>query len=399
MATGSAQRSRETTVTTTTTTTTKHYFWERRPAGALPWVIGAVGLLGLGIAHDVPIRHSIEQDLEGRAAAALADTPGVTVDFTGRDGVLSGTLPADADPRKLIERVENLDGVRVVTANFGTGTGTGTGTSSPSAVASSPSAAVPSSAAPSAAAALPAVTAVTQGGKVTLSGGVPTQAAKDALVAAATTTFGAGNVIDQLTVDATVSDQGLTGFATLLGALGKPSAATAALKDGALTLSGTVADAAAKTAAEAAAAAVTQDAGKVTSQLTVGAASAPSKPGKPAAGAPQQKLDALPQITFETGSTRLTPAGMRAVRQAAAILKANPSVKVRIDGHTDDIGTAPSNLRLSTARAATVRQVLHTLGIAHERMSYRGYGESVPKLANTSPANRAVNRRVEFVVL
>ncbi|MBK6870656.1 MAG: OmpA family protein [Kineosporiaceae bacterium] len=396
MTTGSTQRSRETTLTTTTTTTTKHYFWERRPAGALPWVIGAVGLLGLGIAHDIPIRHSIEQDLEGRAATALADTPGVKVDFTGRDGVLTGTLPADADPRTLIEKVTALDGVRVVTANFGTGTDTGATTPSPSPAAPSPSS--PASG-PSAAASLPAVTAVTAGGKVTLSGTVPTQAAKDALVAAATTTFGAGNVVDQLTVDAAVSDQGLSGFATLLGALGEPSAATAALKDGALTLSGTVADAAAKTAAEAAAAAVTQDAGKVTSQLTVGATPAPSNPGKPAGGPAQQKLDTLPQITFETGTTRLTPAGLRAVRQAAAILKANPAVKVRIDGHTDDIGSAASNLRLSTARAAKVRQVLHSLGIAHERMSYRGFGEGVPKLANTSPTNRAVNRRVEFLVL
>lgn len=414
MATGSPTRSRDSVTSTTTTTTTTTYFWERRRAGALPWVLGAVGLMGLGLAHDVPMRHTIEKDLETRSAAALADAPGVQVDFTGRDGVLSGTLPPGVDAAALIAEVEAVEGVRVVTADFGGSAGTGgeatpspsagaTGEVSPSAPApaastagSSPSGAGPSASA-SAAAALPAVTAVTSGGSVTLSGTVPNEQARQAMVAAATATFGAGKVIDQLTVDPAVSDQGLTGFGTLVGSLGTGSAATAALKDGALTLSGTVADAATKTAAETAAQAVTGDPGAVTSQLVV--AGAGSNAGTGSGNAPQQRLNSLPQITFRTGSTQLTPDGLRAVRQAAAVLKANPSVKVRIEGHTDDVGQAATNLRLSTARAERVRQVLHSLGIAHERMSYRGYGEARPKLANSSTANRAVNRRVEFIVL
>jgi outer membrane protein OmpA-like peptidoglycan-associated protein len=138
----------------------------------------------------------------------------------------------------------------------------------------------------------------------------------------------------------------------------------------------------------------------VTSQLTAGPAGTPA-PAAPAAprAATQQRLNTLPQITFQTGTTRLTAAGLRAVRQAAAILRANPSIKVRIQGHTDDVGDATANLTLSTARAERVRAVLHQLGIAHERMSYIGYGESRPRLANSSDANRAVNRRVEFRVL
>ena len=50
-------------------------------------------------------------------------------------------------------------------------------------------------------------------------------------------------------------------------------------------------------------------------------------------------------------------------------------------------------------RAENVRHTLHGLGISHDRMSYIGYGESKPKVVNSSDANRAANRRVQFVVL
>jgi len=397
---------------TTPTPTTTHYFWERRRAGALPWVLGAAGLLGLAVAHDVPLRHTIEQHLESRASTALADVPGVKVDFTGRDGRLTGTLPAGANVADLVARVEALDGVRVVIADFGGGTGAGTASASPSAepstssspsVSSEPSAEPSPSVANTSGAPLPSVTAISKAGTITLTGRVPSQEAKDALVAAATATFGPGKVVDRLTIADEVSPAGLTEFGALIGTLGKGSAATAALDAGTLVLSGTVPDAAAKSAAEAAATKLTGDAGKVTSQLTTGAPGTGGTAGTGGATtggvAAQRKLNTLPQITFETGSTDLTPAGLRAVRQAAAILKANPTVKVRIQGHTDDVGDARENLTLSTARAERVRAVLHQLGIAHERMSYIGYGESRPKLANTSAANRAVNRRVEFHVL
>jgi outer membrane protein OmpA-like peptidoglycan-associated protein len=400
--------------TVTTTTTTTHYFWERRPAGALPWVIGGLGLLGLGLGHGLPVRHGIEDNLTTRAKAAIAEAgaTGAEITFVGRDGTLKGSLPPGVDAQALVSTIEALDGVRVVKADFaGSAAAGGATTSSPSPAASvevspsapageaSPTAEASPSVASTSGAVAPSVTAVSKGGKVTLSGTVPSQAAMDALVASATGVYGAGNVVNTLSIDDGVSASGLTEFGTLVGSLGKGSAATAALDAGRLTLTGSVADAAAKAAAEAAATAVTGgDASKVTSQLTVGAGTGTGTGTQGGTGA-QAQLNKLPQITFESGSTQLTPSGMRAVQQAAAILKANPTVRVRVEGHTDDVGDAAANLQLSTARAEHVRKTLHDLGIAHDRMSYIGYGESRPKLVNSSDANRAANRRVQFAVL
>jgi len=96
-----------TTRTTTTTTTTTHY-WERRRALPLwPFAMGAAGLVGLGLLHGIPVRHSIEEDLESRAddVLAAAGASGLTVDFTGQDGVVSGSLPPGVDREQLLAQL------------------------------------------------------------------------------------------------------------------------------------------------------------------------------------------------------------------------------------------------------------------------------------------------------
>jgi outer membrane protein OmpA-like peptidoglycan-associated protein len=113
----------------------------------------------------------------------------------------------------------------------------------------------------------------------------------------------------------------------------------------------------------------------------------------------QTQLTSLPNVTFETGSAVLTAQGLAVVQNVAAILKANPTVRVRIEGHTDSTGTPQSNLALSQARAETVRATLAQLGIAPDRMSTAGFGATRPLVPDTTPANQAINRRVEFVVL
>ncbi len=396
-------------------TTGEGQFWERRPAGALPWVLGAVGLLGLGLVHDVPIRHSIESNLEDRSRASLdtAGAQGVSVDFTGRDGVLTGTLPAGTTADDLVTRIEALDGVRVVQADLGAdqaagGTGEASATGEPSAAASAtsePTDAASASVSPAATAGqFPSVTAEATGGTVTLTGSVPSQADADALVAAAAARYGEANVVNRLTVDAGLVAAGLSEFGSLLGALGARDEATAALAQGRLTLSGTVGSDEVKGAVEEAGTAVTGDAAKVTSRLTVGATgSGTGSTASPSLGgdkaAVQAALNQLPTISFQTGSATLTGQGWQAVRQAAQVLKDNPQSKVRVQGHTDDIGDAVANQQLSTARARAVREALHGLGIDHDRMSFIGYGETRPLVPNTSEANRLVNRRVQFQVL
>jgi outer membrane protein OmpA-like peptidoglycan-associated protein len=113
----------------------------------------------------------------------------------------------------------------------------------------------------------------------------------------------------------------------------------------------------------------------------------------------QTQLTELPRITFENGSATLTPQGRAVVENVAAILKTHPTARVRIEGHTDSTGTPESNLLLSQARAETVRATLASLGIAADRMTTAGFGATQPLVPDDSPANQAINRRVQFVVL
>jgi len=73
-------------------------------------------------------------------------------------------------------------------------------------------------------------------------------------------------------------------------------------------------------------------------------------------------------------------------------------LKILIEGHTDNVGAAASNLALSSARAAAVKAALMTdFGIAGPRISTKGLGDTKPAAPNTTAAGRAQNRRVEIV--
>jgi outer membrane protein OmpA-like peptidoglycan-associated protein len=255
-------------------------------------------------------------------------------------------------------------------------------------------AAGPAAAAPAA----PTVSLVVDGGAVRLTGTVPSAAVRAALVEPPTTTFGAGNVDDQLTVDSGVGDAGLSGLGRLPGVLGKDAVdATVVLRDNAITLTGAVSSATAKQAAVAAAQQSLGPAGTVVDQLVV--AVPPAAPtAAPTTPQVQQKLRKLPPITFLTGSATLTKAGRAAVAQAAKLLNASPDVTVRIEGHTDSTDTAKKNLALSRARAKTVLTTLRTYGVATDRMTSDGFGESRLKVKGTGKAQQAINRRVEFIV-
>lgn len=77
-----------------------------------------------------------------------------------------------------------------------------------------------------------------------------------------------------------------------------------------------------------------------------------------------------------------------------------PELRLEVAGHTDNVGAEDYNQQLSEARATAVRNYLrHTIGIATDRMTVRGYGEMHPLVSNSSSTGRAVNRRVEFRIL
>ena len=290
-----------------TVTTRGGYYWERCRRGALPLVVGALGLAGLGVGQLLPVRNEVEQDLRIRSLEALsgAGLSGVDVDFTGQDGVLTGTVSSAADAERALGIVRGLRGVRVATSQLAFpgapgGSGSGSPTASPAATTTpDPSASVSVSVSASASVA-PSVAATPPAPSVTPSPATPSPA---------------------------------------------PSPA------------------------------------KTGSVATV-----------------QQQLRALPPVAFAYDSSQLTPAGRATVARAAAVLKAAPNLKVRVEGFTDSVGDWDVNLAISRSRAAAVRAALIENGIAPARITSVGFSEARPKVPNTSAANRAINRRVEFVV-
>lgn len=104
-------------------------------------------------------------------------------------------------------------------------------------------------------------------------------------------------------------------------------------------------------------------------------------------------------INFETNSFELTEKVEFILSGLIDYLKDNPKVKIEIQGHTDDVGNNNDNLELSTNRAQAVKDYIVSKGIDADRLKSKGFGESKPKLPNTSEYNRSINRRTEFMVL
>jgi outer membrane protein OmpA-like peptidoglycan-associated protein len=85
--------------------------------------------------------------------------------------------------------------------------------------------------------------------------------------------------------------------------------------------------------------------------------------------------------------------------QIAQILQSNPTIRIRIEGHTDDKGDAAYNVKLSQNRANSVKTYLLSKGVDASRIESIGYGKANPSVPNSSDMNRQLNRRVEFVVI
>jgi len=105
-------------------------------------------------------------------------------------------------------------------------------------------------------------------------------------------------------------------------------------------------------------------------------------------------------ITFDVNSDKIKPESYGTLKDIASVLKENAAVKVKIIGHTDADGDAAKNLDLSKRRALSVKNELSkNFGIDASRMETDGKGKTEPIAPNDTPANKAQNRRVEFVKL
>ena len=104
-------------------------------------------------------------------------------------------------------------------------------------------------------------------------------------------------------------------------------------------------------------------------------------------------------VNFASGKWNLQPAAFTELDDLTAFLKENPTKKIEIGGHTDSQGTVVSNQQLSENRAKAVYNYLIEKGIDAERLNFKGYGETKPKMTNKTEAGRLENRRVECVIL
>jgi outer membrane protein OmpA-like peptidoglycan-associated protein len=102
-------------------------------------------------------------------------------------------------------------------------------------------------------------------------------------------------------------------------------------------------------------------------------------------------------INFDVDSDHLRTDAKPAIDQLVAALKSNPAWSVSIEGHTDSTGTAARNLDLSQLRAKSVKAALVAAGIAAERLTTAGLGQTKPIASNDTEMGRAQNRRVEVV--
>jgi outer membrane protein OmpA-like peptidoglycan-associated protein len=102
-------------------------------------------------------------------------------------------------------------------------------------------------------------------------------------------------------------------------------------------------------------------------------------------------------ITFDVDKSVIKPESMGVLNQVAKFLKENSSVRMEIDGHTDNSGAAAHNLTLSQQRADAVKAQLVSMGVDASRLSTKGFGDTKPIADNGTPEGKADNRRVEFV--
>jgi outer membrane protein OmpA-like peptidoglycan-associated protein len=111
----------------------------------------------------------------------------------------------------------------------------------------------------------------------------------------------------------------------------------------------------------------------------------------------QEVLDiAMRDVQFDLGRATLRPESFTVLNQVADIMRDYPQYRLRIHGHTDNIGSAANNQRLSEQRARSCYEYLASRGVSTNRMSFVGFGESRPISPNDTAEGRAQNRRVEF---
>jgi len=107
----------------------------------------------------------------------------------------------------------------------------------------------------------------------------------------------------------------------------------------------------------------------------------------------------LGDVLFESGQTELRKEAMASLVEVVDLLQSEPDKKIRIEGHSDSVGDADTNLEISQKRADAVLEALVSLGVEAERVTTQGMGEDFPIASNETEEGRAQNRRVDVILL
>ena len=111
------------------------------------------------------------------------------------------------------------------------------------------------------------------------------------------------------------------------------------------------------------------------------------------------QIQILEQPKFDFNKSAIKPESDGLLTEVAKVMTDHPEIKhVRVEGHTDSVGSAEYNKKLSQQRADAVAQFLMTQGLARDRITAKGYGPSYPVAPNDTAQGRSQNRRVELVV-
>ncbi len=134
----------------------------------------------------------------------------------------------------------------------------------------------------------------------------------------------------------------------------------------------------------------------------------PLVPGIPPDGCPkkyallvvrQDRIEIKQQVHFLSNKAKILPDSDELLNEVADVIKTNPRLEVRIEGHTDSSGSPKRNMKLSQDRADAVRTYLIGRGVPASHLTAEGFGPSRPIASNASSSGKAQNRRVEFKIV
>ena len=134
----------------------------------------------------------------------------------------------------------------------------------------------------------------------------------------------------------------------------------------------------------------------------------PLVPGVPPDGCPKKyallvvtkdRIEIKQQVHFASNKAKILPDSDELLNEVADVIKSNPHLEVRIEGHTDSTGSPKRNMKLSQDRADAVKAYLVSQGVAADHLAAVGFGPTRPIASNASKKGKSMNRRVEFRIV